>query len=49
MSVRARIAAIRLIEKMERNDAYCAKLGLSDASKLRGEEVGKRRVNKEEQ
>ena len=31
MSVRVRIATIRLIEKMERNDAYCKKLGISDA------------------
>lgn len=48
MSVRARIAAIRLIEKMEQNDAYCAKLGLSDVSKFHGAKVNSKTVNKEE-
>lgn len=36
MSVRVRIATIRLLEKMEQNDVYCERLGLSDASKLHG-------------
>lgn len=40
MSVRVRIATIRLIEKMEQNEAYCKTLGLSDASKLHGKKVG---------
>ena len=41
MSVRARIAAIRLIEKMEQNELYCDKLGISNISRFHGEEVSK--------
>ena len=43
MSVRVRIATIRLLDKMERNSTYCEKLGLSDASKLHGKTVKKER------
>ena len=43
MSVRVRIAAILLLEKMEQNEAYCKKLGLGDVSKLHGEVVNKKR------
>lgn len=39
MSVRVRIATIRLLEKMERDAAYSERLGLSDASKLHGDVV----------
>lgn len=39
MSVRARIAAIRLIEKMEQNEVYCDKLGISSSSRFHGEET----------
>ena len=41
MSVSARITAIHLIERMEQNDTYCEKLGLSDESSLRGERIDK--------
>ena len=41
MSVRVRIATIRLIEKMEQNEAYSKKLGISDVTKLHGEAVKK--------
>ena len=41
MSVRTRIATIRLLEKMEQNSAYSKKLGLSNAS-LRKRESSKR-------
>lgn len=43
MSVRVRIATIRLNEKMERNDAYCKKLGISDASRFNGNVEGKKK------
>lgn len=43
MSVRARIAAIRLIEKMEQNEVYCDKLGISNISRLNVEETGERK------
>ena len=39
MSVRTRIETIRLIEKMERHEAYSKKLGLSEVSKLHGEKL----------
>ena len=47
MSVRVRIATIRLIEKMEHNEAYSEKLGIIDASKLHGEAVDNKRDKKE--
>lgn len=50
MSVRTRIDTIRLIEKMERHEAYSKKLGISDTSRFHGEEaepVMVRRLNYE--
>ena len=44
MSVRTRIETIRLLEKMERHEAYSKKLGLSEVSKLHG---GKLRIMNE--
>lgn len=44
MSVRVRIATIRLLEKMERDAAYSERLGLSDASKLHSDVVGNERA-----
>ena len=43
MSVRTRIETIRLIEKMERHEAYSKKLGLSEVPKLHGKIVGNER------
>ena len=43
MSVRTRIETIRLLEKMERHEAYSKKLGLSEVSKLHGKIVGNER------
>ena len=48
MSVRVRIATIRLIEKMEQNEAYSEKLGIIDESTLHGEVVNKKRDGLEE-
>ena len=44
MSVKSRIETIRLLEKMERHEAYSKKLGLSEVSKLHG---GKLRIMNE--
>lgn len=43
MSVKSRIETIRLLEKMERHEAYSKKLGISDVSKLHGKIVGNER------
>ena len=43
MSVRTRIETIRLLEKMERHEAYSKKLGLSEVSKLHDKIVGNER------
>lgn len=42
MPVKSRIAAIRLIEKMEKNAAYCKKLGLSDVSEFHKQKKGEK-------
>ena len=50
MSVRTRIETIRLIEKMERHEAYSKRLGISDTSRFHDKEMGpamKRSVNYE--
>ena len=48
MSVRVRIATIRLLEKMEHDDVYSEKLGISDESRFHGGVVKEDSIYREE-
>ena len=44
MTVPERVSLCRQIEKIDKNKAYAKVIGLSNVSKFRGKETGKRKI-----